>query len=171
MSTRDESENRRNKPATIIITVVALVVVIASIGGLVKIGASLNNMNTYSGAAAQARRALDNLEIIALNDAEVSTNLNARENAEKLRHQVDSFKESVYDLNRNKLASSDLDAHNIYTVIEIRTQDFAKECDDFMNSLEKMASGESYELATPDKSALKARLSELVNYLEKKALE
>jgi hypothetical protein len=77
----------------------------------------------------------------------------------------------VYDLNHNKLITSDVDAHNIYTVIEIRAESLINDCNELVANLAKMADGEAYDLSVPNKETLKGRISDLVSYLEQKSLE
>ena len=164
-------ESKRNRPATIIVTVIAVMVFISAISSFVKIASVFDNMNTYSGAAWLARQALNNIEKVDLASIEESSAFNAGENAETLKKQKDEFRESIYALNRNQLISSDVNARNIYSVIEIRTEDFADDCDSIVSNLWKMANNESYELIIPDKDILKGRISDLVSYLERKSLE
>ncbi|MCL1929940.1 hypothetical protein FWF93_02280 [Candidatus Saccharibacteria bacterium] len=171
MFNSDKTSDRRNRPTAIVIVAVTAVVVVSAIGSFVKIGSELNRINTYSGAALQARQVLDNLERVGLIDIEQSTELTARENSERLQEQISAFRNSVYDLNHNKLITSDVDAHNIYTVIEIRAESLINDCSELVANLAKMADGEAYDLSVPNKETLKGRISDLVSYLEQKSLE
>jgi hypothetical protein len=166
-----DAEGKRNKPAVIIITAVAFLVVISAGTTFFKIGSELNDMNTYSGAAVQARQALNSLEKVSFNGIDESTVDTAREAAESLRRQINALEQDTYGLNHNKLISSDVNAHNIYTVIEIRTKDFVAACNSLITNLENMAVSASYELDIPDKEILKNRLGDLTTYLEQRSLE
>lgn len=167
----DAATSKRNKPASIIIGAVTLVVAISAVVTFLKIGSNLDDMNSYSGAATQARQALNDLEKISMAGLTDVTDTNAKAVADDLAKRTTVFEQDIYGLNHNKMVTSDLNAHGIYTVIEIKLKSFADSVNQLVVNLHKLANRDSYELIIPDKSELKAEISDLVEYLEQKALE
>jgi hypothetical protein len=167
-----DAETRRNRPATIIIAVVALLVVISAIATFSKIGAELDNMNTYSGAALHARQVLNDIEKISTADLKESTKYNAADNAARLQLQIDALQKDVYDLNHNKLMSSDSKARDMYTAISLSADKFIENGNALIVELQKLANDESsYTINRLDKEDLKNKTNALVSYLEQKAVE
>ena len=167
----NDAKERRNKPARIIIVAVFLLVILSVVGAFWKISQKFDDMNTYSGAALQARRVLDDITKISDLDLSELNSSNASENAEQLKTQVDALQNDIYDLNHNKLISSDGDARAMYDVIQIESDSLIQSYQNLIENIQKMANNEPFSLELPNKQILSDKTKNLVIYLEQKSLQ